>query len=146
MRLAEGGQPAAAAALAPKISQCFPRAALADLPSRIENFCFPDVGTLRPCERSSATYFTFVLTQTDGSRTYGFCRRYLSNSARPQRHRHDCGPRFAVERSLNCAVARACSSPPPGRAVAGGCGMWDCNDDGKGERHGTQQTTAQQQE
>ena len=89
--------------LQPKISQCYPRAALADLPSRIETFCFPDVETLYPTVRSAATYFTFVLTQTDGSRTYGFCRRYLSTNGRPQQHRHDCGLRLP---ECLCVVSR----------------------------------------
>ena len=77
----------------PTVSQCFPKDQLQDLPNRIEYFCFPDVENIRPIERQAATSFTFVLTAGDGTRTYGFCRRYLP-CGRPQQVRLDVGKRY----------------------------------------------------
>ena len=97
--LVEGDPPG----LQPKISQCYPRAALADLPSRIETFCFL---TLRPSTLLCAAPQPISLLSspklTAPERT-GFCRRYLSTNGRPQQHRHDCGLRLP---ECLCVVSR----------------------------------------
>ena len=47
----------------------------------IPQFCFPDIDRWRPTVKYTSETFSFVLTDIEGSKRFGYCRRLL---VRPQ--------------------------------------------------------------
>jgi len=47
----------------------------------IPQFCFPDIDRWRPTVNYTSETFSFVLTDIEGSKRFGYCRRLL---VRPQ--------------------------------------------------------------
>ncbi|XP_074660636.1 uncharacterized protein LOC141913088 isoform X2 [Tubulanus polymorphus] len=43
----------------------------------IPQFCFPDVSIIKPYSEFKSETYSFVLTNCDGSRNYGYCQRFL---------------------------------------------------------------------
>ena len=43
----------------------------------IPQFCFPDVDQWKPVKEYKSESFSFVLTDMEGGRRYGYCRRLL---------------------------------------------------------------------
>ncbi|KAL3842025.1 hypothetical protein ACJMK2_020094 [Sinanodonta woodiana] len=61
----------------PYIIYKFPE--IADSNISVPHFCFPDASNYKPTSSSSnkSQYFSFVLTNFDGGRVYGYCRRIM---------------------------------------------------------------------
>ena len=82
-----------------KLDQCLPSTARVNLPKQIELFCFPDINEINRrkvdlrCSLRKAEEFTFVLTQSSGHRTFGFCRRILQTT-KFEDSRYDIRPRI----------------------------------------------------
>jgi DENN domain-containing protein 2 len=49
---------------------------LSGMEKSVAQFCFPDTSSF-PRSRFAAETFSFVLTESDGDRRYGYCRRLL---------------------------------------------------------------------
>ena len=49
-----------------------------DLPKGIGEFCFPDAMHWTPQPREKANTYTLVLTDCNGNRTFGYCRRIVA--------------------------------------------------------------------
>ena len=45
--------------------------------SQIPQFCFPDAHILQPVTAYTSETFSFVLTELDGTKRFGYCRRLL---------------------------------------------------------------------
>jgi hypothetical protein len=83
---------------APKLDACLPSTIRGSLPKKIESFCFPDIDRFNSKNQatmtmSSSEEFTFVLTEEDGSRRFGFCRRSL-RTEKAKHARFDVHPRL----------------------------------------------------
>jgi hypothetical protein len=66
----------------PFISYSFPPANVQkkenkNLMQSIPSFCFPDMDAIQPIEKLDRDTYSFVLTDIDGSRRHGYCRRML---------------------------------------------------------------------
>ena len=76
-----------AGGLAPKISYRYPpvsedgKAGQKDnsMLASIPQFCFPDLEKLKPVKKYSSETFSFVLTDLDGTKKFGYCRRMLAD-------------------------------------------------------------------
>jgi hypothetical protein len=66
----------------PYISYTFPPANVQkkqnlNLMTSIPSFCFPDIDIIQPVDTLESKTYSFVLTDVDGSRRHGYCRRML---------------------------------------------------------------------
>lgn len=73
----------------PHVTYRFPPASQMELSKdqavqEIPNFCFPDINTIKPMTNYSSETFSFVLTDVDGNRRFGYCRRLLPSGNGPR--------------------------------------------------------------
>ena len=47
----------------------------------IPQFCFPDIDQWKPTKRYKSESYSFVLTDIEGNRRFGYCRRLLVSSS-----------------------------------------------------------------
>ena len=77
-----------------------------------KHFCFPEyvpgnLTSLVPETRAKPSVYTFVLTESDGSQTVGFCRRFLPPGDRARYPSHASCPNSRVRlllRGWNCSM------------------------------------------
>ncbi|PRP84704.1 hypothetical protein PROFUN_07954 [Planoprotostelium fungivorum] len=75
----------------PYIIHCFPD--LGPKQNRVPIFCFPeDTSTLSTVASSWEVYFTFVFTDENGERQFGFCRRVAAGFSRNKLRRNVSAP------------------------------------------------------
>jgi hypothetical protein len=69
--------------LKPEITYCFPNQKderQKSMISNIPNFCFPDLELIKPTSKIESKTYSFVLTDINYKKKYGYCRRILKES------------------------------------------------------------------
>eukprot|EP01117_Protostelium_nocturnum_P013187 TRINITY_DN4906_c0_g1_i2.p1 TRINITY_DN4906_c0_g1~~TRINITY_DN4906_c0_g1_i2.p1 ORF type:complete len:504 (+),score=131.56 TRINITY_DN4906_c0_g1_i2:171-1682(+) len=103
--------PGGAPAWEPFVIHCFPD--LGPKQNRVPIFCFPeDTSSLKTVATTWEVYFTFVFTDENGERQFGFCRRIASGISRNKLRRNVSAPTLEVPEKSKIAPSSSASSIP----------------------------------